>query len=430
MKKTTTFISLALGSFMFFACSEFNIGKVTNPITIEVPVPTDQITKVALDETQLEFVKAGNSMGLRFLNQIYEGENLICSPLSLQYALAMIANGASGETLNEITDFLGYGKGNIDILNRYSKILIEQFPALDLEVTLKVTDAMLVNDHYKLKNQFKKTVEDHYYAAVESTDFSNPAQTAARINEWASRSTNGFIDKVLDPDEVLKDAMIYIMNALYFKAPWQGSKSDPIFNEKFTKPGEFHLSDGSNAMVDMMVNTSYHQYAEMEDYNVLVLPYAGGKFNMYILLPDENNVQNLIDKLDEVQWNEIRASLKQDAEVSVRLPKFEIENKHELSEALMALGLDKCFTDADFDKIFESPVEEKITIGKVIQKSKIVVTEWGTEAGSVTITAMPGAAEPGDDIKNIEFHADHPFVFIIGEENTGTILFEGVFAKP
>ena len=151
---------------------------------------------------------------------------------------------------------------------------------------------------------------------------------------------------------------------------------------------------------------------------------------MYILLPDENNVQNLIDKLDEVQWNEIRASLKQDAEVSVILPKFEIENKHELSEALMALGLDKCFTDADFDKIFESPVEEKMTIGKVIQKSKIGVTEWGTEAGSVTITAMPGAAEPGDEIKKIEFHADHPFVFIIGEENTGTILFEGVFTKP
>ena len=430
--KTANFISIIAGIACIVSCSDLDIVK--DPITISSPSPTEQITKVTLSDTQSGYVEAGNAMSFRFLKEIYSGENLICSPLSLQYAIAMAANGASGETLQEIIDFLGYGEEGIEALNEYSKTLLEQLPAVDLDVTLKVTDALLVNDDFPLLPSFKKTVEDNYYAAVDNMDFSDPEQIAARINDWAERNTNGFINKVLEPSEISVDAVAYIMNALYFKAKWAGDKYEPMFREEGTKPEDFRLNDGNTIKADMMRNTRYHEYAEMDGYKVLVLPYAKGKFNMYILLPDENDIDGLMEKLQTTSWSDIRANLKQDAKVHVRLPKFNIENKYNLNDVLNGLGVRKAFesASAEFDRMFELKDGYDYWISKVIQKSRISVSEWGTEAGSVTIIDME-ATSPGPDgpePKEVYFYADHPFVFIIGEETSGTILFEGVVMQP
>ena len=428
--KTTNIISIIAGIACIVSCSDLDIVK--DPITISSPSPTEQITKVTLSDTQSGYVEAGNAMSFRFLKEIYSGENLICSPLSLQYAISMAANGASGETLQEIIDFLGYGEEGIEALNEYSKTLLEQLPAVDLDVTLKVTDALLVNDDFPLLPSFKKTVEDNYYAAVDNMDFSDPEQIAARINDWAERNTNGFINKVLEPSEISVDAVAYIMNALYFKAKWAGDEYEPMFREEGTKPEDFRLNDGNTIKADMMRNTRYHEYAEMDGYKVLVLPYAKGKFNMYILLPDENDIDGLMDKLQTTLWSDIRANLKQDAIVHVRLPKFNIENKYNLNNVLNELGVRKAFesASAEFDRMFELKDGYDYWISKVIQKSRISVSEWGTEAGSVTIIDMEGATSPGPEPKEVYFYADHPFVFIIGEETSGTILFEGVVMQP
>ena len=428
--KTANIISIIAGIACIVSCSDLDIVK--DPITISSPSPTEQITKVTLSDTQSGYVEAGNAMSFRFLKEIYSGENLICSPLSLQYAISMAANGASGEALQEIIDFLGYGEEGIEALNEYSKTLLEQLPAVDLDVTLKVTDALLVNDDFPLLPSFKKTVEDNYYAAVDNMDFSDPQQIAARINDWAERNTNGFINKVLEPSEISVDAVAYIMNALYFKAKWAGDEYEPMFREEGTKPEDFRLNDGNTIKADMMRNTRYHKYAEMDGYKVLVLPYAKGKFNMYILLPDENDIDGLMDKLQTTSWSDIRANLKQDAIVHVRLPKFNIENKYNLNNVLKGLGVRKAFesASAEFDRMFELKDGYDYWISKVIQKSRISVSEWGTEAGSVTIIDMEGATSPGPEPKEVYFYADHPFVFIIGEETSGTILFEGVVMQP
>lgn len=404
---------------------------VKDPITISSPAPTEQITKVSLDDTQKGYVRAGNAMAFKFLKQVYTGENLICSPLSLQYALAMTANGASGETLQEIIDFLGYGSDGIEALNEYSKIMLEQLPAVDLDVTLKVTDALLVNDLFPLLPSFKQTVENNYYAAVENMDFSNPAQIAARINEWARRNTNGFIDKVLEEGEISAEAVAYLMNALYFKAKWAGSAYEPMFDERFTFDDSFTLSDGSTRTVKMMPNMRHHKYAEMDGFKVLALPYANYKYYMYFLLPDENNIEGLLNQLQTISWSDIESSFKQDAEVYIKIPKFDIENKFNLNEALQALGVKRAFQagPAQFDRMFAPREPEYFYwIGKVIQKARISVSEWGTEAAAVTVVEMDGATSPGPGPKRVYFYADHPFVFAIGEATSGAILFEGVYS--
>ena len=432
MRTLSTILCIAAGLLAISSCDKPNKVKVKDPITVSSPAPTEQITKVTLTDTQKGYVRAGNAMAFRFLKQIYNGENLICSPLSLQYALAMTANGASAETLQEIIDFLGYGSDGIDALNEYSRILLEQLPAVDLKVTLKVTDALLVNDRFPLMPSFKKTVEDYYYAAVDNMDFADPAQVAARINDWASRNTNGFIDKVLDTGDISEDAVAFLMNALYFKAKWEGSEYSPMFREYSTVDEKFTLADGSKKTVKMMNNMRWHKYADMDGYKVLALPYENGKFNMYILLPDNNDLPGLIEKLQTTSWNDILSSFKQDAEVYVKLPKFDIENKFTLNETLQALGVKRPFEPgrAQFDRMFApKEVHYDYWIGKVIQKARISVAEWGTEAAAVTVVEMDGATSvaPGDIPKRVNFYADHPFVFAIGESTSGTILFEGTY---
>ena len=404
---------------------------VKDPITMETPTPTEQITKVSLTETEKGYMKAGNAMAFRFLDKMYEGTNLIVSPLSLQYALAMTANGASGETLQEIVDFLGYGEDGIEALNAYSKKLIEELPAVDLNVSLKLTDAILANDQFPLLPAFKETVQSNYYAAVESMPFTNPDYTAARINEWASRSTNGFIDKVLEPSELSPDAVAYIMNALYFKAKWAGSDYDPMFSEHSAWEEEFTLTDGTKKKMDMLHTVEYFRYAVRDGYKLVAIPYANYKYFMYILLPDGNDVKPLLEKLRATPWGEITGGLLNDAEVHLRFPKFSIENKLYLKEALEAMGVQKAFGGgASFDRMFVPKPGWYYWIEKVIQKAKINVTEWGTEAAAVTVVEMDGATEagPGQEPKRINFFADHPFVYVIGEATSGAILFEGVYS--
>ena len=373
-------------------------------------------------------------MAFRFLSEVFSDENIVVSPLSLQYAMAMAANGASSETLQENVDFLGYGSDGIAALNEYSKILLEQLPAVDLDVTLNVVNAILVNEIFPVLPAYKNLVETNYYAAVESMNFSDPGKVANRINEWTDKSTNGFIDKILEPEEVDPNVAAFILNALYFKAQWEGYNNDPMFLPDFTVAEDFFLSDGSTARVKMMRNTRFHQYAEMDGYKVLVLPYAQGKFNMYILLPDENNIGGLIEKLESTSWCDIIENLKQDAKVYVRLPKFELENKLNFSDALKSLGVNRAFDmgSAQFDRML-SGSQNDFWMSGIIQKTRIAVSEWGTEAASVTFEGYASSGGPGGDNgdpKEIYFYADHPFVFIIGEETSGTILFEGVYTHP
>lgn len=402
---------------------------VTDPIDVFFPDPTEQITKVDLSETEKGYVDAGNGMAFRLLNQMYSGENVVLSPLSLQLALAMTANGADGKTLQEIIGFLGYGADGIDALNAYSKKLLDQLPAVDMDVKLKLTDALLVNDQFPLLPAFQQKVQQNYYAAVDNMDFSDPAMVAARINEWASRNTDGFIDKVLEPGDISDDVVAAIMNALYFKAKWAGTEYDPMFWEESTYQDAFTLADGSKKQVSFMRNARYHRYAEMDGYKVLALPYAGSKYYMYILLPDDNNLDALVKKLPNISWKTILSSFKNDAEVYVKLPKFDIENKFELNDALKALGMQRPFVPgtAEFNSMFEKS-GYYFWIGSVIQKARISVAEWGTEAAAVTVVMMCGeSAGPGEEPKRVYFYADHPFLFVIGEATSGTILFEGAY---
>ena len=435
---TRHLVIFALCSILMISCQNIKSEKIDDSessFDVFSPTPTEEISRVSLSEKQTEYVNTSNDMAFKLINELYNDDNLVCSPLSLQYAMAMTANGASGETLEEITSFLGFEANEMNELNRLYKILLEQLPAVDLDITLKAVDALLVNDKFPLLPSYKNLVEDNYYAAVENMDFSNPSDVVTRLNEWAGLNTNGVINNIINPEELSDYAAAYILNALYFKAEWKGSVDNPMFIESNTESADFQLSNGTTISAEMMKSVRYYQYAEMDGYKVLVLPYAQGKYNMYVLLPDENDINGLIEKIQQTTWSEILANLKQDAEVHVQLPKFEIENKFNLAETLISLGVEKVFEreDAELDNIFDIKLahDPKVWIEKIIQQTKISVDERGTEAASVSIEEIGATSPgPGEDPKIVYFHADHPFVFVIGEKTSGTILFEGVVARP
>lgn len=411
------------------ACQEKQPAAVEldDAFAIGLPAPEKSVTRISLDETQKGYVREGNKMSFNLLRQL-SGQtdgSFVCSPLSLQLALAMTVNGAEGETAEEMLDVLGYGREGMDALNAYARILIEQLPALDLDVTVKLADAILTTDRYPLKQAFRSTLEEYYYAPAASMPFDDPAPVLAQVNEWARRNTEGLIDPMLQ--EMTPNAVAYLMNALYFKARWQGGDQDPMFCSDFTSDGDFHRADGSSVKVPFMSSRRHFPYADAGDFEMVALPYASGKFFLYLLLPKaEGGLDALVETLAATSWNTLTARLQREAEVHLLLPKFEVSGDFELSKALQALGIHRAFdpVSAQFNGLFDAP-RSGFYISRVLQKARMTVAEWGTEAAAVTVVEVTEkSALPG---KVIQVRADHPFVFVLGEQESGTVLFEGVY---
>ena len=405
-----------------------NKVDVENPFSVSSPQPTTPLTKLSLTQEETAYVAAGNTLAFKLFNLLGGGtDSFVLSPLSIQYALGMTANGASGETLTELVQALGFEDGNLDALNAYCHKLLNELPALDLNVTLKLADALLVNSGYPLLPAFQKTVEDTYYAVVDNMSFSDPEKVAGRINDWSSRNTNGLIDKMLDASEIHPDAIAYLMNALYFKARWLGGERNPLFQEYATYEQEFYLGGNLLATLPTMHASGYFRYADMGSYGVLELPYDGEKFAMYILLPHSkaDDDKQLVRDFPTLDWAQVLSSLKQ-REVILSLPKFEIASSYSLKDALQSLGVEQAFgMQARFDRMFANP-DVDAYISKVIQKARIAVAEWGTEAAAVTVVEMAEKSSmPSEDI--VRFTCDHPFAWLIAECSSGVVLFEGAY---
>ena len=425
MKKWYLIAALALT--MAACAKQENTIDLDEAFLVEQPAPRGVISRVALNERQQGYVREGNKLSFKFLQQLTKENqgSFVCSPLSLQLALAMTANGAEGETLQEMLDVLGYGSEGMAALNGYARILIEQLPAVDLDVTLKMADAILATDKYSLNAGFQETLRTYYYAPAVSMSFDDPQRVIDQVNEWARRNTEGLIDPMLK--DMNPNAAAYLMNALYFKARWQGGDYSPMFSERATYEDTFFCAGGVGKTVSYMNAYRNLPYAETKDYQMVAIPYESGKFFMYVLLPKEKDgLDALVESLTAASWNEMISGLTEDAEVHLRLPKFEASGDFELNKALMDMGMRRAFDDkaAQFDRMFDGPTPG-FYISRVLQKAKITVAEWGTEAAAVTVVEMTEKSSlPG---KVVKFVADHPFLFVIGEQESGTILFEGVY---
>lgn len=430
MKKVLILLSLAIFA---VSCTEKPAlpgtdGDPADAFDVMPPAPAEGLSHLSLSLVQQRYVQAGNNLSFKLLKQLARetATTYVCSPLSLQLALAMLANGAEGETQAEILAALGYSENQLDILNEYARILSGRLPALDLDVTLRSADALLVTDQYPLKAGFANNLRDYYYAPAAAVPFSNGKYVMGLVNDWASRSTEGLINPMLD--DVDPNTVALLLNALYFKGKWQDDAGTPMFDPNATAKGVFHRSASTQTTVSYMSGSRMFRYADRGTYEILAIPYASGKFYMYILLPKEiDGLYAMLDTVIDTPWEEVLpAPVNGPARINLLLPKFDVSGDFNLNIAVGGLGIRRIFDEnqAQFGPMFDVS-GHGFYVSRVLQKARMSVAEWGTEAAAVTSVEVTekGGMSPEKTIK-----ADHPFVFVIaGKNDSVPILFGGVY---
>ncbi|MBR5018165.1 MAG: serpin family protein [Bacteroidales bacterium] len=371
-----------------------------------------------LSTKSAELVQQGNNFAFEFVDRVNQSEknDFIISPLSMQFLLGMLLDGAQGKTAEEICKVLGYGAGEVEAVNEYCQSMMTQLPNLDKKTKISLANAIFVNRPYTLLNTYKSTVSKYYQAEVSNLDFSKNASSLKTINGWCSKNTNGLIPKVLN--SVDPTALAYLLNALYFKSEW----SNP-FPKANTAKEPFTLENGNVKKVPMMKNniTAYAQ--ENDDCTVIQLLYGNGVYSMQVILPAQGKkLTDVTAAIKAKGWRNYFPALVS-CDVDLWLPKFETKYEKDLNDILSDMGMPSAFSPAaDFKAMSNSA----LCLSFVKQDAIIKVDEEGTEAAAVSMAGMVGMAFISG--QHIVFHADRPFLYLITENSTGAILFAGKYS--
>jgi serine protease inhibitor len=410
MKKYLIFIAV----FMISAGMLSSCEKSDEPSKKEPP-------EIKLLEKSTEIIEADKAFGFELFREVYnlsEEDNLMISPLSVSYALGMTYNGAAGTTLEAFRDVLHFGDLTNQEVNQTYKDLMGQLVTLDNQVQFSIANSIWYRLGFDVLSEFIATNQEYFDAAVEEIDFSDP-QTVEIINQWIEDKTNGKIKDMLD--YIPGDAVMYLINAIYFNAHWKYE-----FDKDKTHEGNFFLADGSTSLTDFMVVNGDFNYISNDDFHAVELPYGDSAFSMVVMLPSgEKTVSDLVENLDMEHWNSWFGNSTM-RNVQVELPKFKYGFKSLLNDPLSNLGLEVAFSDAaDFTRIRPSG---GLYISRVIHQTFIDVKEEGTEAAAATIVEIFETAVI--DGGPVHFNVNKPFLYVIKENSTGAVVFIGKVGKP
>ncbi len=282
--------------------------------------------------------------------------------------------------------------------------------------------AGIEGDEFAFQPEFLDLLAVNYDAGMRLLPFrSDPEGSRVTINDWVSDQTEGLIEDLIPTGVITPLTRLVLTNAIYFNGAW-----DAPFDEAATRDGAFTLPSGDEVTVDMMHQREELRYGADEDYQAVEMRYDGGELSMVILLPAAGSFEAFEDTLATARVGEIIDGMTINS-VVLSLPKFEYESKFELAETLEALGMERAFDPllADFRGI--EPRGE-LYISDVIHQAFVSVDEEGTEAAAATAVVMPpGESEPPPPV---EMTIDRPFIFLIRDIETNTILFVGRVENP
>jgi len=341
-------------------------------------------------------------------------ENVLISPLSIQLALAVTANGADGDTKAEMEALLG-GEISLENLNEYLCSYVNNLPSAE-KYKLQIANSIWFRDNegrLQVEKDFLQKNADYYGAQAYKAAFDD--QTLKDINNWVKDHTDGMIDSILD--QIDEDAVMYLINALVFDAEWQHvyDKSD-VYKGKFTNIG------GTDKQVDMM-HSEETVYLQDENAIGFMKPYSGSKYNFAVLLPNEG--VDIYEYIAGLTGEELMETLStpQLGMVMATLPKFSYEYELTMNDVLKELGMPSAFSGgtADFSKMAHSS-RGNIYIGDVLHKTFISVDELGTKAGAVTKVQMNDeCAVMSEWVVTL----NRPFVYMIIDNETKLPVFIG-----
>jgi serpin B len=375
--------------------------------------------KIVLNKKSAEIIQADRQFAFELFREVYgisQDDNLMISPLSTSYALGMTYNGSAGDTREAFRQVLHYGEWTDMEVNESYKDLMSQLVTLDDHVKFSIANSIWYRLGYEVLEAFIATNREYFDAVVEELDFSDP-EAVNTINDWIEERTNGKISDMLD--FIPSDAVMYLVNAIYFNATWKYQ-----FDKEDTFEDDFTLEGGALHRCDFMKVEGSFNYTSQEYFTAVELPYGDSAFSMVVLLPNPGvTVAELVNEMNAENWN-AWFEHSHFTEIPVVLPKFKYGFQSLLNEPLINLGLGIAFTEsADFSNI---KPESGIFISRVLHQTFIDVKEEGTEAAAATVVEMLDSTNGAPFF----FRADRPFLYVIKENSTGAILFMGKVGKP
>lgn len=381
--------------------------------------PTEE-KEIVLSVNSKDMVSSDNQFGIEIFKRMLNADkdkNLMISPLSISQALLMTYNGADGDTKKAFEETLFLNDLTIDEVNQSAQELVEALLEVDPSVIIDIANSIWYRDEYTIKPEFIQVNEDYYNAEVQQLVFNDEAVDI--INAWVKDKTNGKIEEIIDSIDPM--TLMFLINAVYFKGNWKYQ-----FEESNTVNGEFTLSNGNKITVPFMHQLITANVMNHDDFTILDLPYGRGNFSMFIILPDEDKIiDDVLELWNNDTYNQWLNDFTEVGELDVVIPKFKFAYEKALNEVLKNMGLTLAFDpdQADFSNIIENM---QLYISKVKHKTFIEVNEKGTEAAAVTSVEISfTSVNPSS-----QFIADRPFLFVIREKYTNSILFMGRVEDP
>ena len=386
------------------------------------------LTVVSSANNPKSVVEGNSKFAFRLLHQLQigtTGQNLIFSPFSISTALAMVYAGAKNETALQMERTLNFQtNGNFNADFRHLLDKLDQ--GANGQIKLNIANGLWAQHDFKFLDGYFEVAKTDYYSALSNVDFKDAAareNCRRHINQWVEEKTNDKIKGLIGKDDLSGLTRLVLVNAIYFYGEW----AEP-FKKESTSPDEFSLKEGTRVMAPFMNQHKKYNYYEDSVMQAIEIPYKNDKASMLIFLPKWNKLLPEFEKSFDYQYYQKIAESLELTDVRLSFPKFKTDFKLELADILSQMGMPLAFSQdsADFSGMTGKP---NLHISKVIHQAFIAADEKGTEAAAATAVTMNlMAMRDPSEVK--VFHADHPFLFIIKDTMTGSILFMGKIMKP
>lgn len=374
------------------------------------------------------------NLGFEIFQRSSPLQNMVLSPTSILSVMVMLHEGSVGDTRDEIARLFAGGSeaSHAHQLGRLLGKLTQQrvlngIRASDMiaegeaEFRISPANSVWIQEGYKCKPAFMDIVRSDLSGAVRTIDMIRSPQSAANeVNEWVDHVTNGRIGAMISGDDLSPLSRLLVCNALYFKATWMRPFAPPT-------PGKFHLLDGSTVRAQMMSGGGFgKRYAVADHFWAVELSYVNGNAAMIIIVPAESGADGLLalrDQLpavlEELNFKPLRLA------DSVTIPRFSVSSRLDISDNLREIGIEKLFSqEAELSGVSDA---KPLWVNSILHGASIQVDRYGTEAAAVTMARLLGALPPR---QRLDLVVDRPFIFLILDKPTDTILFLGSVTDP
>ncbi|MEP6733235.1 MAG: serpin family protein [bacterium] len=379
--------------------------------------PLDALPR-QLTASELQLVSSANTFSFSLFRQLSSAQkdsNVFTSPLSASMALGMTANGAAGSTLDQMRATLAFGGTTEADVNASYKSLIALLRGLDNTVDFRIANSIWYRNGFPFNQSFIDVSKTAFDATVTPLDFSNPSSVKT-INDWVSTSTAGKIPTIVD--QIEDDKVMFLINAIYFKGSWRDR-----FDPSQTTDAQFHSISGDQPM-KLMHRHGKFSYLFTPDFAAADLPYGNSAFTMTVVLPHPGkSIDAVAASIKASDWSTWMGQF-HEITSDIELPRFKLEWQRVLNDDLKALGMHDAFVanGADFTRMSTTRGHD-LFISIVKQKTYVDVNEEGTEAAAVTNVGVSVTSAPPS------LRVDRPFLFVIRERLSGTVIFMGKIVK-